>query len=203
MKQVIKNIRGVIDGFAHRSTVSPSANKYNNSTASKADSGLQINQNNHTARFNLLTILDLFLEFEVDVNRGAALRVLLDKIMARTYSNLINDFYYNAADVTMLLDKWNKADCRRYIIRPTTEQNDGVYVLLEVIDLYLHNCNIYVQPNGSPEQKIELLINYYFKEGYTRFIKRYESRINTLKNDPYCKEAFESIRLEMKSYLEF
>ena len=154
-------------------------------------------------RFNLLAIKDLFEEFEVDLNRGAAVKVLLDTIKAKTYANLIKDFYYNITDATSLLNKWGNIGCRQYIIHPIESSNNSVYVSQDDIDLYLRSRQIYVQQNTSSEQKMELLINYSFKEGYSRFIKRYESRINILKNDPYCKEAFESIRSEMKSYLEF
>ena len=106
---IIKKIRGV-GGYTHTSTVSTPTNECNNPTGYETDSDLHIKQNTNAARFNLLAIRDLFVEFQVDVNRGAALRVLLDTIKAKTYFNLVKDFYYSATDVTLLLHKWDKAD---------------------------------------------------------------------------------------------
>ena len=67
----------------------------------------------------------------------------------------------------------------------------------------LHNCNIYIDSNTSPAQKVQLLINHSFKEGYDKFVKRYESRINILKSDSSSLEVFDNIKSEMKSYLNF
>lgn len=201
--QIIKKIKGLVGGNTHSSHVSYPSKKHNNPSERAEDGSTHVKQNTNVARFNLLAVHDLFVEFKVDVNRGAAMKVLLDTIKVKTYSNLVNDFYYSVTDVTSLLYKWNNTDCRQYDIHPKSSDNGGVYVLQEDLDLYLRNRQIYVQQNTTLEQKMELLINYSFKEGYDRFIKRYESRINILKSDCSCTEAFDSIMSEMKSYLDF
>lgn len=202
MTLIIKKIKGLLGENTHSSHVSyPS--KHNNASRRAEDGSAHVKQNTNVARFNLLVVRDLFVEFKVDVNRGAALKVLLDTIKAKTYSNLVNDFYFSVTDVASLLHKWDNTDCRQYDIHPIASDNGGVYVLREDLDLYLRNRQIFVQQNTTSEQKMELLINYSFKEGYDRFIKRYESRVNILKSDYSCTEAFDSIMSEMKSYLDF
>lgn len=204
MTLIIKKFKRLVGGNTHSSHVPYSSKKHNNPSSGRAEDGSTgVKQNTNVARFNLLAIRDLFIEFKVDINRGAALKVLLDTVKAKTYSNLVNDFYYSVTDVTSLLHKWNNANCRQYDIHPVASDNGGIYVLQEDLDLYLRNRQIFVQQNTTPEQKIGLLINYSFKEGYDRFIKRYESRVNILKSDCSCTEAFESIMSEMKSYLDF
>ena len=206
MTLIIKKIKGLVGGNTRstRSThVSYPPKKQNNPSGRAEDGSTHVKQNTNVAGFNLLAVHDLFVEFKVDVNRGAAMKVLLDTIKAKTYSTLVNDFYYSVTDVTSLLHKWDNTNCRRYDIHPISSDNSGVYVLQEDLNLYLRNRQIFVQQNTSPEQKMELLINYSFKEGYDRFIKRYESRVNILKFDCSCTEAFDSIMSEMKSYLDF
>lgn len=203
MTLIIKKIKGLVGSNTRTSHVSYPSQKHNKPSGRAESSSTHVKQNTNVARFNLLAIRDLFVEFKVDVNRGAALKVLLDTIKAKTYSNLVNDFYYSVTDVTSLLHKWNSTNCRQYDIHPITSDNGGVYVLREDLDLYLRNRQIFVQQNTTSEQKMELLINYSFKEGYDRFIKRYESRVNILKSDYSCTEAFDSIMSEMKSYLDF
>ena len=199
MTLIIKKIKGLVGRTSHVSYPP----KHNKPSGRVEDSSTYVKQNTNVAGFNLLAVRDLFVEFKVDVNRGAALKVLLDTIKAKTYSNLVSDFYCSVTDITSLLHKWDNTNCRQYDIHPITSDNGGVYVLQEDLDLYLRNRQIFVQQNTTSEQKMELLINYSFKEGYDRFIKRYESRINILRNDKCCIEIFDSIRSEMKSYLEF
>ena len=204
MTLIIKKIKGLVGGKTRTSHVPYSSKKHNNPSDGRTEDGsTDVKQNTNVAKFNLLAVRDLFIEFNVDINRGAALKVLLDTIKAKTYSTLVNDFYYSVTDVTSLLHKWDNTNCRRYDIHPISSDNSGVYVLQENLDLYLRNRQIFVQQNTSPEQKMELLINYSFKEGYDRFIKRYESRVNILKSDCSCTEAFDSIMSEMKSYFDF
>ena len=203
MTRIFKKIKGLVGGNIRTSHVSYPSDKRNKPTEWSDNNDSHTKQNTNAARFNLLAMHELFMEFKVDVNRGAALRALLDTIKAKTYYNLVNDFYYSSTDVTSLLHKWDMTHCRQYRMRSTISSNDAVYVLLEDIDLYLRNCKIYVHPNTTSEQKVELLINYYFKEGYDKFINRYESRIDTLRKDKCCTEAFDSIKSEMKTYLEF
>ena len=202
MNLIIKKIKWVI-GWIHTSDVSTSSTKCNNQPKHKENCSSHINQNTCVAKFNLLMVRDLFAEFRVDMNRGAALRVLIDTIEAKTYSDLINDFYYTATDVESILQKWDNINCRHYFVRPTRCADGTVYVLQEDIDLYLRNRKIYVQPDTRLEQKVELLINHSFKKGYYRFVKRYESRINILKSDNSCTQEFDSIKSEMKSYIDF
>lgn len=201
--RIFKKIKGLVGGNIRTSHVSYPSDKRNKPTERSNNNDTHTKQNTNAAIFNLLAIHELFVEFKVDVNRGTALRALLDTIKAKTYYNLVNDFYYSVTDVTSLLYKWNNTDCRQYDIHLKSSDNGGVYVLQEDLDLYLRNRQIYVQQNTTLEQKMELLINYSFKEGYDRFIKRYESRINILKSDCSCTEAFDSIMSEMKSYLDF
>lgn len=196
----IRELRGYNTHTLHRS--SPS-NKCNKLTMQEEDNDQHIKQNTDVGKFNLLTVRELFLEFNVDIYNGAALKILLDTIKAKTYSNLVNDFYYSGIDVKSLLYKWDSTNCREYSIHPIASTNDGVYILQEDLDLYLRNRHISVQSDSQPEKKIELLIKYSFKEGYEKFKKRYESRINILKSDPSCTEVFDSIKSEMKSYLDF
>ncbi len=153
-------------------------------------------------KFNLEIIRDLFDEYKVDINRGVALRVLLDTIKAKSYSTLINDFYHSASNIIILLNKWDNINCRQYLVRSSNVSN-YVYVLKEDIDLYLHNCNIHVQANTSLEQRVQMLINHYYKECFNQFVKRYEARINILKIDNTRLDIFDSIKSEMKSYIEF
>ena len=203
MTFLIKKIKDLVQSNTHISHVSTSSSKHNNQAKHEENISSQNTQNTPVAKFNLLMVSELFAEFRVDVNRGAALLVLLDTIKAMTYSNLIDDFYYNATDVVSILHKWDTINCRQYLIGATTNIDNGVYAPQEDIELYLRNRKIYVQPNTQLEQKVELLINHSFKEGYDQFIKRYESRINILKSDNSCTQAFDSIRSELKSYIDF
>lgn len=206
MTLIIKKIKGLVGGNTRstRSThVSYPPKKHNNPSGRAEDGSTHVKQNTNVAGFNLLAVHDLFVEFKVDVNRGAAMKVLLDTIKAKTYSNLVNDFYYNATDVTSLLHMWDKTNCRQYFVNPIANTNNGVYVLQEDLDLYLRNRKISVQQDTTSEQKVVLLINHSFKEGYDKFCKRYELRINILKSDHSSTETFESIKSEMKSYIDF
>ncbi len=167
------------------------------------DDGYEVEERtDNVGKFNLEAIRDLFEEYNVDINRGVAFMVLLDTIKAKSYFNLVNDFYYNAADAETLLYKWDKTSCRQYLVRPTCVESE-LFVLQEDIELYLGNCQIYVQPDTLLEQKVQLLINHYFKEGFDRFVKRYEARINILKVDSSRNDVFNGIKEEMKSYLDF
>lgn len=201
--RIFKKIKGLDGGNTRTSHVSYPSDKCNKPTEWSDDNGTHTKQNTNVAGFNLLAVRDLFVEFNVDVNRGVALKVLLDTIQAKTYSNLVHDFYYSGTDVASLLHKWDNTNCRQYTIHQLASDDGGVYVLQEDLDLYIRTRQIFVHQNTTPEQKIGLLINYSFKEGYDRFIKRYESRINILKTNKCSIDAFESIRSEMKSYLEF
>lgn len=201
MTRLSNKVKEFLQGVIRISHKEPTFNTHNHTR--QREYYQDAKQNTPADRFNLIAISDLFAEFDVDIKRGAALRLLLDTISANTYFNLVSDFYYNSIDVSSILHKWDKISCRQYAIHPATSDIGSIYVLMEEVDLYLHNCNIYIDSNTSPAQKVQLLINHSFKEGYDKFVKRYESRINILKSDSSSLEVFDNIKSEMKSYLNF